>query len=203
MDNTLAALIYLLLSRLAIAAVGGLSIFLGYRLFALGFAAADKGATAEAKLGKDVSLSLKNAAPGTVFALFGAAMIVVLLTSAPPTFVETKPDGSGVSMRAGEAYGLETDDRTAIADALHRQALAFHGQKPDYALRLMGYATRFDAGDANLWDTLASFQAAKGDFPAAATAMEKAATQSPGNACYQQRLAAFRDGKTATECGVQ
>lgn len=72
MDTTTATLIYKLVS----VASGAFVCYLGYRLFTLGVftTAGDLDTTF-----KDTKLVLKKAAPGTFFALFGAAVIGVTI----------------------------------------------------------------------------------------------------------------------------
>lgn len=71
MDNKL-VILYKIISLL----VGLVSIVLGYRLFVLGVL----GPLAALEAGKgSVFLTLKNAAPGTFFALFGASIIALTI----------------------------------------------------------------------------------------------------------------------------
>ena len=80
-------IIYLLLFRLAIITAGIVSIVLGFKLFSIGvFKNKTEGTSVDAKIG-EVNISLKNAAPGTVFALFGAIIIVVMLFQKPPELI--------------------------------------------------------------------------------------------------------------------
>jgi hypothetical protein len=73
-------LVYLGLWRLAVVLCGALSIYLGYKLFALGLHAAQ---TEMAASGGGMGIKVRNMAPGTAFALFGACVIVVMITNAP------------------------------------------------------------------------------------------------------------------------
>lgn len=92
MAESVAFVIYAGLFRLAIVAVGALSIWLGYRLFAT-LAAASSGSGARsggdteaaARFG-ELQFGIKRAAPGTCFALFGAALIAVMLAQGLPEF---------------------------------------------------------------------------------------------------------------------
>lgn len=204
MDSTFAALLYLLGFRLAVIALGALCVFCGYRLFALDYsgAAEGKGSQVDVKLGK-AGLSLKNAAPGAVFALFGAALVIAMLVSDAPEFVhERKGDSEKTTARADGGWGqLTLQDRQTIADELHRNAHAYRNQgKTHDALRLADYATRIDPDDANLWDTLASLHAETRAFSAAADAMEQALRLQPQQVCYRQRVVQFRQGQQAAEC---
>ena len=60
--------------RIAVLAVGALLVYLGYRLFVLGVY--EKAGDLKASWGEK-HLVLKQAAPGTFFALFGAAVISI------------------------------------------------------------------------------------------------------------------------------
>ena len=73
-------IVYLLMWRLCVLACALVSIVLGYRLFMSGFAAQEGGL--EAGIGGN-SLKLSNVAPGTFFALFGAAIIATLVWTSP------------------------------------------------------------------------------------------------------------------------
>jgi hypothetical protein len=67
--------LHLLTYKLAVLAVGGLSLFWGYRLFEKGIPAPSQAASLKAAHGQS-RLELENAAPGIFFALFGAAIVV-------------------------------------------------------------------------------------------------------------------------------
>ena len=86
MTVTTAFIIYLILFRLAIITAGAISIVLGYRLFCKGIGWTErsgKGTDASAKVGH-FSFTLKNAAPGTCFALFGVVLISVMFATGGP-----------------------------------------------------------------------------------------------------------------------
>jgi tetratricopeptide (TPR) repeat protein len=79
-------LIYATLFRLAIIGAGVVSVVLGYRLFTLGVQtdrATSKETTLEAKVAGQ-GFTLKNAAPGTGFGLFGVIIISVMLVQGSP-----------------------------------------------------------------------------------------------------------------------
>jgi tetratricopeptide (TPR) repeat protein len=92
-------LIYATLFRLAIIAAGTASIFLGYRLFRAGFLTEGKagGTTVEAHFVGQKFL-LKNAAPGTAFALFGVIIVGVMVAQGNPELtvksLASVPEGS-------------------------------------------------------------------------------------------------------------
>lgn len=93
MDVSTGFLIYAAFFRLAIIAAGMISLILGYRLLVRGImpqaAAVGEGQTAtDAELqAGDVRLSVKNAAPGTLFALFGIIVITLMLGQGNPELV--------------------------------------------------------------------------------------------------------------------
>jgi hypothetical protein len=81
-------LIYLLSYRLAIIAAGIISIVLGYLLFCRGvWPKEGKGSDVDAKIGAS-RLTLKNAAPGTCFAFFGAILISIMVATGKPEAVK-------------------------------------------------------------------------------------------------------------------
>ena len=85
-DIVVPVIVYLTLFRLGIIAAGIISIFLGYRLFCRGVwpdSSNGNGTTVDAEIAGQ-RFTLKNAAPGTCFALFGVIIISVMFASGPP-----------------------------------------------------------------------------------------------------------------------
>lgn len=82
MELATAFLLYAVAFRLAIIAAGILSIVLGYKLFVQGVMG-DGRTDADAQLG-EIKLTVRNAAPGTCFALFGVVIIVAMLIQGGP-----------------------------------------------------------------------------------------------------------------------
>uniref|UniRef100_UPI004056C44A hypothetical protein n=1 Tax=Candidatus Electronema sp. TaxID=2698783 RepID=UPI004056C44A len=81
-------LLYAALYRLTVLAVGALSIWLGFRLFSNAASKkADGSASAE---GGGFKLTLTSLLPGTYFALFGTALISVMLWKHGPPQLEQK-----------------------------------------------------------------------------------------------------------------
>ena len=93
MDALTALILYSLVYRCLIITAGVISISLGYRLFVLGLSASGKGTSIEGR-GKGMNLSVKNAAPGTCFAVFGCVIIVVMLFRGPGFSVPAKTSQS-------------------------------------------------------------------------------------------------------------
>jgi tetratricopeptide (TPR) repeat protein len=79
-------LIYLAAYRLAITTAGIVSIILGYKLFTHSPAITQlPNSSVEAKI-SNLKVALKNAAPGTGFALFGVILITAMLIQGSPQF---------------------------------------------------------------------------------------------------------------------
>ncbi|MCW5205025.1 hypothetical protein VU02_03775 [Desulfobulbus sp. N2] len=74
--------IYAAISRLAVIGAGFGCVVMGYRLFVLGVMP-QSGSDIDAK-GGQIRLTIKNAAPGTCFALVGLAMILAMLAQGNP-----------------------------------------------------------------------------------------------------------------------
>jgi hypothetical protein len=88
MDIKTTFIVYLILIRLSIIIAGIISIILGYRLFCIGVwpeSGPNKSASFEAK-SHGLHFTLKNAAPGIFFALFGVIIISIMITSNMPEF---------------------------------------------------------------------------------------------------------------------
>lgn len=85
MDLPISFLIYATLFRLAVIGAGVLIILLGYRLFLRGILS--EGVSETSAAGGGFKLSMKNAAPGTSFALFGAALVSVMVIKGSPELV--------------------------------------------------------------------------------------------------------------------
>ncbi|MBR9909724.1 MAG: tetratricopeptide repeat protein [Gammaproteobacteria bacterium] len=125
MDLPTSFLIYATLFRLAVIAAGVLIIVLGYRLFLQGLAAAEKSDTALE--GGGFKLSVKNAAPGTSFALFGAVLISVMVVQGSPELVIDDLDrgavagqpeaGNRLRLRGGDGADLANPDHSRLRQA--------------------------------------------------------------------------------------
>jgi len=117
MDLLTSFLIYATLFRLAVIAAGALIIVLGYRLFLQGLASGDE--TDASLEGGGFKLALKNAAPGTSFALFGAVLISVMVIQGSPELdinnaaPVTAAGPAGLQQSAG-SLRLRGDDSPAV-----------------------------------------------------------------------------------------
>jgi len=113
-------LIYVTLFRLAIITAGIISIVLGYRLFCKGVwpNLGEQGTTFDAEV-VGAHFTLKNAAPGTLFALFGVIIISFMLASMPEFTSESLNQATQVNnktylnMRNGDNKQM-TDDSNSI-----------------------------------------------------------------------------------------
>lgn len=82
MDLSAGFLVYAAVFRLSVIAVGCVAIVLGYLLFVRGTVA--RGRTEAGLEIAEFKLNLRNAAPGTCFAVFGVAVIVAMLVGGNP-----------------------------------------------------------------------------------------------------------------------
>ena len=82
-DIILGFLIYAELFRLAVIAAGIVTVIFGYKLFVRGVTGGKGGSNINAEVG-EIKLTLANAGPGFVFALFGAFIITVMLVQGNP-----------------------------------------------------------------------------------------------------------------------
>ena len=80
-------LFYAALYRLTVLAVGALAIWLGFRLFNNVGSKADDSAGSVSAEGNGFKLSLTSILPGTYFALFGTAIIIIMLWKGEPHFL--------------------------------------------------------------------------------------------------------------------
>jgi len=118
-------LLYVALYRLTVLAIGAFSIYLGFRLFHRLPDRNQRGAetaSAEVEAG-DFKVSMHNFWPGVYFALFGTALIGLMLWQGAPQL--TLKD-----IRETTATGTKT---TNIVDVRHDPAVRLDGQQPQTA----------------------------------------------------------------------
>lgn len=84
MSLTSLFLIYAVAFRLAIITVGAISIILGYKLFCRRVFDSSHEKSSATMTVSGLELSLINAAPGTIFATFGAVVVIVMLFQGNP-----------------------------------------------------------------------------------------------------------------------
>jgi tetratricopeptide (TPR) repeat protein len=100
MNLTSSFLLYLAVFRVAVIAAGVVCIVLGYKLFAHK-AAGSNSTSVQSRWGK-FAFAMKNAAPGTCFALFGACLIGANFWQGGPTLtLKTLSQVESASTRAG------------------------------------------------------------------------------------------------------
>jgi hypothetical protein len=130
-------LVYVIVFRLAIIATGTISIVLGYRLFRQGILSTDK-ASVEAKL-VGSRFILKNAAPGTSFALFGALVVLVMLFQGSPALtLETVKRAAAESGTTETAKVTLRGNESDTLSGATLEGLAFE-QKGDPSHAIVAY----------------------------------------------------------------
>jgi tetratricopeptide (TPR) repeat protein len=132
--------LYAIVFRLAIIAAGTVSIILGYRLFTIGSQTENETSretTFDAKMA-GLEFALKNAAPGTFFALFGVIIISVMLVQGNPEL--TLKSFSGAQRAAGLPVSSEL--------ALRGGAPATAGRFDDAVQRGLEYDRKSDTANA-------------------------------------------------------
>ena len=146
-DTNQFALLYLTTVRLGVIVAGVISIVCGYRLLLAGvfrIHPPDPPTQITARL-TDMEFTLKSVAPGTCFALFGAALISVMIFTNSPNFervqsVSVTSEGSGTAEEAlkmrGRLIGIEQiieNAKSAERDGNREKAIAGYTR----ALRLI------------------------------------------------------------------
>jgi len=100
-------LLYATVFRIAVIGAGIVSVFLGYRLFVRGVM--PDGATDATAEAEGIKLSVKNAAPGTCFALFGITVIVTMLVQGNPELVLEEVAGKVEKLGVNKNATLTSD----------------------------------------------------------------------------------------------
>lgn len=161
-------LVYAMVFRLSIIFVGTLSIYFGYRLFVLGVMPRE-GTNIEAA-NNEMHLNIRNAAPGTIFALFGVAVICLMVVQGNPEFSVSVKDGKPVVTVRGDAqmdgknkFSLANEDvetiktqtkiliqnemikKDAALPLLKIAKVYFHNQWYDSAMTLTNLAISLDS----------------------------------------------------------
>jgi hypothetical protein len=114
MNNVNFFFVYSIVFKLLVVGSGIICIVLGYRLYKQGIVRSDaKGATLKASIAKS-EIILKNAAPGTFFAVFGAILIGFLVFSSSPE----------MSFRSSAANGV-TSESVLRSTAIDKMASVF------------------------------------------------------------------------------
>jgi len=87
MNSFIISVVYILIWRLAVLSCGIILVILGYKLFKLGFTAQE--GKLEAIIGEK-KVKISNVAPGVLFALFGALIIIIQIFTSQPEIVIPK-----------------------------------------------------------------------------------------------------------------
>lgn len=207
-------LIYALLFRLGVIAAGCSSIFLGYSLLrqdATRRRHSGTASTAEASV-PGVRFRLQNVTAGSILALFGAALIVAMVSQGNPAKTreilvngvrlekETLRGGGHDSIQVSIQAGKAAQEKGDIEEAERRyhaalveaapamNALAWMYTRKGKAAEALAFsqsAVQLDDTNAHYLDTLAEAKSGVGDRQGALRAIEKAAQL---DASFQPRL---------------
>ena len=157
-DISIAFIVYVTIFRLAMIAAAIVSIVLGYQLFCKGVwpesgGGGGQGSTVSATIAGH-SFTLKNAAPGTCFALFGVMIITVMFATSPPE-LSRKTVGTG-SPGIEETPGTPTEHPAAQPTTVTEFTL--RGSSDELNKQLMEAAVAYQSGDFtgadDLYDTI-------------------------------------------------
>ncbi|HLC17150.1 MAG TPA: tetratricopeptide repeat protein [Thermodesulfovibrionia bacterium] len=213
-------IIYVMVFRLAIISAGVISIVLGYRLFMQKGAGRDtvSGASFEAKV-SDWKFALKNAGPGTFFALFGVIIISVMIVKGSPelnqelvsnqrsvkTVLRGGPKHDKLESLTRQGIEHEKNGETDKAAEAYQEAAALGAPAMNYLAWLYQKNGRFDKAlplaqsavmllpdNAECTDTLAVVLCKMGKRDEALPLMEKTAAQ--GQEQFRKRLENFQGG---------
>jgi len=219
-SNDLAFLLYALFFRFGIVGAGTYVMFLGYRLLrdektAEGAGVGER-ATAEASI-PGAKIKIKNVTAGSIFALFGALLIVAMVLQGNPEKTSQKQvSGEGTTetekLRGGgndpilatiqsgvdaQSRGATEDAEARFHDVLFRVAPALNGVawiyaregKAEKGLTFSKAAVELDASNAHYLDTLAEAEFNTGDHASALKTIEEAAKLDPS---FRNRVDDFR-----------
>ena len=141
MDTLVAFVLYVAFFRVAIILAGVTSILLGYLLFLRGVFPTSDAKRHEDKIearAAGASLTLKNAAPGTAFAAFGALIIVSMLVTGRPEATLELLERGGSKIRAevrGDDIGSARSDSDRALSLLRQGNKQRAADLADRALR--------------------------------------------------------------------
>jgi hypothetical protein len=123
------------IERLAIVLIGGMAIYLGYRLFLA--VRADAEGEAKITLPNDVTVMVSRVGPGVFFALFGSLVVVASLyfsirySDAERDVVYSGMTGSSAGApAAGEVASASPDEALTLARLRLRQEIEFLNRLP-------------------------------------------------------------------------
>lgn len=128
-DATRFFYLYVILYRVGILVAGIICMILGYRLFIKGISYERSNDATELKAKSDkFAITLKSTAPGIFFALFGSAIISVMILKGGPEWSNTSENGAIVHVRSVDAK--TPPELVASISALNDMGIAFE-QKGD------------------------------------------------------------------------
>lgn len=186
-----AGLSYLLVFRLAVIFLGGLSIYLGYRLFTQPLPrrkGGDEASELEAKFGNN-ELTLRSVAPGLFFLAFGALVVVVVLAGNAPEFkIHTETDKKGHVKSVAEVRSM--------LPATHKEAEDTLWERHKDLTELAGHMLKLAPGPRKKAEALAvsaSLAFIGGDVRRAIELQTQALAELPENEVLQRRLAAYQE----------
>jgi Flp pilus assembly protein TadD len=116
MDLSTGFLIYAAVFRLSVIAVGVVAIVLGYLLFVRATVA--HGRTEAGLEIAEFKLNLKNAAPGTCFAAFGAGIILAMLVGGSPSLTLKTAQGAASSDKLARVVKLKGNGQAQFPNHL-------------------------------------------------------------------------------------
>jgi hypothetical protein len=141
------------LERLAIVAIAGLSMFYGFRLFAI--TTTDDGSLMARAGGWQIKLA--KIGPGVFFAFFGAAIIIYALFKAP--MVKSDATGTEVHGALPNVAGVSEDNRRRALTALNSIRKISEGSNPSLAVpersQLASASAALESVQAALVDSIA------------------------------------------------
>lgn len=154
MELPIAFLLYAALFRLAVILTGLVCILLGYRLFVRGLGGSPTDASFKTA---GASLSLKSAAPGTCFALFGAGLVVAMVVTGNPELTlqsaerATQPNGIvDETIQYTQLKGGASDSSRIIVFDAMLEFGSNREQVGDRAGAVAAYAHALSQGDVSL-----------------------------------------------------
>lgn len=136
--------IYAVIFRVAVITTGLACVYMGYRLFVRGVMPQD-GSDVDAKAG-EIRFTLKNAAPGTCFAAFGALLIAIMLIQGNPEMNMLEYQSVDSSIRHIRMRGDVDDFSTVFSRGRY---LEREGRLDE---AVMAYAQGLSNPDLNLLD---------------------------------------------------
>lgn len=163
MDITSSFLIYAAFFRVAVIVAGVVAMVLGYRLFVV-TGESTGNSSAEGELGR-FKFAIKNAAPGTCFALFGAMIIVAMLIQGNPELVIAEIEkldaatGNTEVTRSTQLKGGD-DERQAETLSRFRELVAEGdalGEQGDHQAAIIAYGKALSMPDVTLKDASMAF----------------------------------------------